>query len=310
MSQRQSWTADRTVRLERLWVAGTDVKLIADELRTSRGAIYTKANQLGLKRRKPRGPGRAPAHERIGRDTTKQRRFTGVVATGQPHVMLNPHDPRLREGLTIFPTSVVPASKAVRLLKSGEHSRKIGRAMAKGRWARMPLFTLTLEERETCPRTCLEWATCYGNNMHLAHRIMDDGTLTRRLWGELAALNAEFPAGYIVRLHVLGDFYSRDYVRFWREALRDFPALRVFGFTARRPPDPIGNALVQLVADEGERFMLRFSGGGYETHCAEVVDSPDQASGILCPAESDPNRSCATCGLCMQTTRTISFVRH
>lgn len=45
-------------------------------------------------------------------------------------------------------------------------------------------------------------------------------------------------------------------------------------------------------------------------NASEVVDTADQATGILCPAESDPDRCCATCVLCFQTTRTITFVRH
>lgn len=303
------WDAARKAQLERMWNANVSAAFIARELKTSRGAIYQQVTKQGLPKR-PRG---VPAkHDRTSRnrDATNQRRFSGVVSEGKARVVLPPHHPAHREGATIFPSTVVPAARLPRLLKSGENSRKIGSQMAKGRWRGMRLFTLTLEERETCPRTCLEWASCYGNNMHLAQRIADDGTLTRRLWGELASLNAEFPAGFIVRLHVLGDFYSLEYVRFWREALDDFPALRIFGFTARRPSDPIGAELVWLVRDHEDRVMLRFSGAGHETHSSEVIERPEDATGILCPAESDPERSCATCGLCMQTTRSISFLRH
>ena len=166
----------------------------------------------------------------------------------------------------------------------------------------VPVATMPVKRR------CAVWSRATLSLM--AQRIADDGTLVRRLWGELAALNAEYPHGFVVRLHVLGDFYSVEYVRAWRQYLSDFPALRVFGFTARRPADPIGAELIYLVRDEEDRFMLRFSGADLETHASEVVDRPENARGILCPAESDPDRSCATCGLCMQTNRTISFVRH
>lgn len=49
--QRLEWTVERVTRLEKMWLAKVDVVLIADELKTSRGAIYTKAHQLGLRRR-------------------------------------------------------------------------------------------------------------------------------------------------------------------------------------------------------------------------------------------------------------------
>jgi hypothetical protein len=311
MSRGPAWTPERVARLRVLWGTELHVDEIARQMGTSRGALYLRASMLKLTRpegmskrgRKPKPGGTARK-----RDKTGQRRFTGVVSEG-PRVVLEPHHPAFREGTTFFPGQVTPASRMVRLLKSGKNSRKLGEIVEKGRWKGQRIFSLTLEERETCPRSCLEWASCYGNNMNWSSRISDDGTLTRRLWGELASLNAEYPAGFVVRLHVLGDFYSTEYVQFWRQALDDFPGLNIFGFTARLD-DPIGRALRVLVEEEGERFRLRFSGAGTPDHASEVVDSADQATGILCPAESDPDRCCATCALCFQTTRTISFVRH
>lgn len=57
-------------------------------------------------------------------------------------------------------------------------------------------------------------------------------------------------------------------------------------------------------------MAMRISGGGYATDCAEVDDKPEDATGIRCPAETDEKRCCANCGLCMQSDRTITFVRH
>lgn len=311
MTRPNAWTPERIERLRVLWASDLHVDEIARQMKTSRGALYLRASQEGFARPKALSKrGRKPGNGAVSRrsDRTGQRRFSGVVSEG-PRIVLRPHHPAFREGTTFFPGLVTPASDMVRLLKSGKNSRKLGEIVTKGRWKGQRIYSLTLEERETCPRSCLEWASCYGNNMNWSARIADDGTLTRRLWGELASLNAEYPGGFVVRLHVLGDFYSTDYVAFWRQALTDFKALNVFGFTARLD-DPIGRALRVLVEQEGERFRIRFSGTGTPDHASEVVDTADQATGILCPAESDPDRCCATCALCFQTTRTISFVRH
>lgn len=321
------WPEEKRERFRVLWNGDRPVPEIAQAMGTSRGAIYERARRDSECKKRRRGSsGRrplTPGETRVrngssfrtlpARDATGQRRFTGVTkhedAEG-PRIVLEPHHPAHRKGTTFFPGRVIPAAKMERLLKSGEHSRKLGKIIVKGCWKGMPIYSLTLEERETCPRTCVAWAICYGNNMPFALRILDDGTLTRRLWAELAALSARHPAGFVVRLHVLGDFYSRDYVRFWRESLAEFPALHVFGFTARAPSEPIGGDLVVLVSDEPDRFVIRFSGAGYDTHCAEVVDHPAHAKGIPCPAQTDENRCCATCGLCWQSDRTISFVKH
>lgn len=306
-ARRQRWTPDRVERLIALWPK-VSVAEIATALGTSRGGIYVKARALGLVARRQEAP--TPAIRRHKSDPTSQRRFAGLESADGHRIDLKPWHPALRKGSTLFGRSVKPASLVVTILKSGENSRKLGSMATKGRWRGMPILGLTLEERDTCPRGCKEWATCYGNSMHWAERILDDGTLERRLWGELASLNARHPAGFIVRLHILGDFFSPGYVAFWRRALADFPALRIFGFTARRHDDPIGAEIAQLLADEHDRFRIRFSGATGDRDAAEVVDRPEQATGILCPAQRDPARCCATCGLCWQTNRTISFLRH
>jgi hypothetical protein len=309
---RGKWNG-RRAKFEEMWRdTSITVEEMADFFETSRGAIYTRASSWDLGRRLSDGRGRKTGSRTSLLHGGSQRRFKSPrhVDGAGPHVTLEPHDPRLVAGITIFPKSVVPARKATTLLKSGVNSRKIGRMAEKGRWKGFPLYTLTLQERATCPRTCKVWATCYGNNMHMAERIVEDGTLTRRLWGELASLSARHPLGFIVRLHVLGDFYSRTYVDFWRTAIEEFPALRVFGFTARRPSDPIGFDLLRLVDAHGDRFVMRFSGGGYKTDCSEVVDRAEDAIGIVCPAQLNENRCCATCGLCWTSNVTISFLRH
>lgn len=311
MPRESRWGPMNREELRRRWEANESAKVIAEHFRVSAAAIYLQAKKQGLEPRDmPRGRSAGPGQRRKITDRTGQRRFTGVVAKG-PRIRLPDHHPASRKATTFFPSQVKPAAMVIRMLKSGEHSRKLGAVVTKGRWSGFPIYSLTLEERDTCPRSCTEWATCYGNNMPFATRILDDGTLTRRLWGELASLNAEHPTGFVVRLHVLGDFGSVDYVDFWRQALSDFPALNVFGFTARYAPDPIGIALMELVAAEMDRFVIRFSGQSrLGAMASEVVDTTDQAVGIPCPAESDPDRCCANCGLCFNSQHTISFVRH
>lgn len=306
-----AWTREDRRQLTDLWYQRPPLSIerIAEIMGREATAVYAKARAMGFPGRREIGGGK-----RRGRRKAKHggslRRFAGVQNSAGPKIILEPHDPRSRAGITVFPTTVLPAAQMPRLLKSGHNSRKIGKQVAKGRLKGAPIFTLTLEERATCPRSCEQWANCYGNNMHFAQRISDDGTLIRRLWGELAALNAEFPKGFLIRLHVLGDFYSPEYVRFWRQALEEFPGLWIFGFTARRPPDPIGIEIVALARDFYDRFRMRFSGLREPEDGAIVIDRREDAIGIICPAEGDPDRCCATCGLCWHSNRSISFMRH
>ena len=61
--------------------------------------------------------------------------------------------PAITSGHTIFP-STVQTGRAQWALKSGTNSRKIGGVVLKGRWRGFAIYTLTLEERSTCPTTC------------------------------------------------------------------------------------------------------------------------------------------------------------
>ena len=47
---------------------------------------------------------------------------------------------------------------------------KLGKKVTKGIYKGYPIFTLTLEVRKTCPRSCKHWNNCYGNNMPFATR--------------------------------------------------------------------------------------------------------------------------------------------
>lgn len=243
-----------------------------------------------------------------------QRRFTEHRPPGKRVITLRSDHPAYKEGRTLFPTRVIDPADAPRLLKSGRHSHKLGNPCVKGKWAGMPIYSLTLEERATCPRTCLHWSDCYGNKMQFPHRHRHGPDLENRLEIELAALAEEHPGGFIVRLHILGDFYSTGYVRKWRRWLRRFPALYVFGYTARHPhSDAIGRMLNRLSARHWERFAIRFSNHDLPERTATTISGPARgrvAHGIVCPAQTADSDCCATCGLCWGQRGPIAFLSH
>lgn len=231
-----------------------------------------------------------------------------VKGTGA-RITLMPDHPAVREGRTIFPSRVVHPDDSPRLLVSGTNQRKIGVKVTKGRWKGFPLYTITLEERATCPRSCSEWATCYGSNMNWSRRHMHGIDLEVRLIDEIVELERRHPGGFAVRLHILGDFYSVAYVNLWRQLLAECPALHVFGFTARQPGTDIGAAVTAMNAESPGRCAIRFSGRD-----SLVIDRHEDSEHVVCPAQSDPKgkRCCGTCTLCwaMPLDRPVEFVRH
>jgi len=234
-------------------------------------------------------------------------RFSGTTVSGRHdeisrgQAALSASHPAVREGRTIFPTRVFEPADAPRLLVSGHNSAKIGAIVHKGPWRGLPIYTLTLEERATCPDTCDLWRECYGNSMPLARRHAHGPDLIARLDSELASLLAG--GGIAVRLHVLGDFWSLDYARAWFGWLSCHPGLHVWGYTAHPVGSDTGGIIAAANIAWPGRCVIRFS------VAAETAPEPLQAStiwagempdgrAIICPAQTGGTQCCATCALC------------
>lgn len=224
-------------------------------------------------------------------------------------------NPALAEKRTLYPHTVIRDLDGENILKAGVNSSKIGGVVRKGKWKGMPIFTLTLEERATCPTTCSHWRSCFGNKMQFARRIdhtaPDFETLLVR---HVAQLARRYPGGFVVRLHVLGDFYSVRYVNLWEAMLDTVPALNVFGYSARWDTrvDPIAAALVPLVMARWDRFAIRFSDAPTDECSTVSLEHPIQkpADAIVCPEQVGKAESCSTCALCWQSKRRIAFIQH
>ena len=227
---------------------------------------------------------------------------------------LKPGHPALVEARTIHTKRVLPPVVG-KILKPVSDNEKVGKGLSvimKGRWRGMPLYSVTLQERATCPSDCMRWAECYGNGMGFAHRFQHGPELETAIMAELAMLSRMYPAGYAVRLHILGDFYSVGYVEMWEKALRQFPNLNVYGYTARHQ-GMIADALDRLRILYSARWMVRVSRNHAANHdpnriYAAMTDTVPGA--INCPEQEGKTASCLTCGLCWSTDRTIGFYDH
>lgn len=249
-------------------------------------------------------------------------RFSQPKADPGSTVALAADHPAVVEGRTIFPGRVLPTGMSQRFLISGHNNAKIGKVVEKGPWSGMPIFTLTLEERATCPRTCEQWRQCYGNSMQWPSRWDHrDPDFLPALAAEISVLGRQHRNGFVVRLHVLGDFYSAPYVYFWADQLARVPSLHVYGYTARRVDDPdaesarIARAIKVLTDSMWTRFAVRTSASeDIARSRAIVVEAPSEDPGvIMCPAQVSATETCGTCGLCWAEAardKTIGFLLH
>jgi hypothetical protein len=221
----------------------------------------------------------------------------------------------MAEQRTVYPRNVRSVTADTQVLFKGSNNVKIGSPIAKGACRGWPLYYLTLQERATCPAYCRQWHVCYGNNMVNALRFQHGRALEDAIERDIGVLAARHPEGFMVRLHVLGDFYSIDYVGMWRRLLQRFKMLRVFGYSARdRFNDPIGRALLETRQEFGGvtgRFAIRFSNVG-EVGEAIVIEAAAQVpfGFVVCPEQMNATATCSTCGLCWTMQKGVAFLQH
>jgi len=226
-------------------------------------------------------------------------------------------------GKTLFPNKIKTIDelgKTENVIKKSTN-KKLGKKVTKGKYKGFPIFTVTLEERATCPRSCFHWSTCYGNNMPFATRYAANDELLDRMEFELATLQAKHPKGFLVRLHVLGDFYSFAYVTRWAKWLSDFPALHVYGYTANQPDAKLNSErqialAIKSLRDNTGRFAVRFSGNFQDSFAANSFDddkskqSVNDKQSFICPVQTDKASDCGSCALCWQAKKPVVFLTH
>lgn len=249
-----------------------------------------------------------------GQHDQKQTRFVARALHGRPTRGMPAIDnPAVMEGRSLFRDHVSDVGREL-IFKSGHNSAKIGKTIIKGKWKGFEVYTLTLEERATCPLICKHWRSCYGNNMQFAQRFAHGEALETKIVYEIAALARRHPRGFAIRLHTLGDFYSARYVKLWEILLDACPQLHVFGFSARLDyhGDPVAKELIDLVRRRWDRFAIRFSNAPVDECSTVSIEHPFQkpSDAVICPQQLGKTASCSTCGLCWQSKKRIAFIQH
>ena len=211
---------------------------------------------------------------------------------------------------TIYQKSIKsPADNPSPILKKGSSNKKLGFKVTAKKWTGKRLYSLTLVERDTWPESCHHWNDCYGDNMPFAHRF-STVDLIPRLRAEVDSLMRKHKDGIVIRLHVLGDFYSVKYVKFWEEMLLTNPKLCIFGYTAREH-DSIGKAISLMNMRYSERCVIRSSRNAeQDSPWSYAAEESFEGRSFVCPEQTGAMKDCASCGLCWTTSKTVRFITH
>jgi len=191
---------------------------------------------------------------------------------------------------------------------------KLGKKVNKGKLKGMKMYTLTLIERETCTDECEHYTDCFGNNMHVAHRFEVNDAFMLRLESDIHATAVANPDGFLVRLHILGDFQSVEYTLFWERMMIHYPNLHVYGYSRNHIDSKyshvrdIAKELIRLRSKYQERWAVRFSNKLDQEYSANSRDITDK--GITCLAQVKTDVSCSDCTLCWSSKKAIGFITH
>lgn len=194
-------------------------------------------------------------------------------------------------------------------------NKKLKSGVKAGAFKGYKIMTLTLEERATCPTSCHHWNDCFGNNMPFAHRLEHGQELINRIDQELEEHKGKL---LLIRLHILGDFWSPDYVKAWANWLAKYPNIAIWGYTHNHPDSPvklerdIARAIDNTRQAFGKRFSIRWSDRPDLAYSAnsEALQAPEKGKAIICP-EQQGHDGCGTCTLCWdQPERQVIFLTH
>ena len=230
----------------------------------------------------------------------------------------------LRKYTTIYPKTVYTINSLEdyntyghKLLKQS-NNKKLGKVVGRGKFVKKPLYSLSLCEREMGgPKSCHHWDSCYGNNMPFAHRFRtsSDEVFTKILEEEIFYLLKKHKFGIHIRLHVLGDFFSKYYINFWRSILWSFDRVSVYGYTAHKPTSKLGKQINDAIYQIGfDRFAIRFSNSDVELSANSTEYKPKKNVSfkpIVCLEQENKVANCVSCGVCWNSkAKQILFKTH
>ena len=144
--------------------------------------------------------------------------------------------------------------------------------------------------------------------MPFAHRIAplpDPELFIQRIEEEVAVLSYKHRrTGFVVRLHVLGEFFSVEYVEAWYRLFTKYDNLKIYGYTHHIVLSDIGGALWSMRDDY---FNIRFSDSPYFDNSA---NSTKTYNSIPCPEQTGHVKSCGDCPLCWTAKTPIYWIPH
>jgi len=175
----------------------------------------------------------------------------------------------------------------------------------------LPAFKTCPGKTEFCSRFCYGVRGCYAQK-HTINALENNFNQSQQpdfcnpLKREITSIKCK-----IIRIHVVGDFYSECYINQWINIAKEFPNKTFYAYTRSWRVQSLLEPLNRL----RQLDNCFISASTDFTH----PDLPDSSwrvvsingDGIPCPHDSNENINCLDCKLCFTGNNNISFkVKH
>lgn len=149
--------------------------------------------------------------------------------------------------------------------------------------------------------------------------LNDRKTLKEKIFSQLEEHKTKKTA---VRLHSSGDFFSKEYIDFWKDIIRRNPDISFWAYTRSwvverlvediKELDKLDNVKLMLSWDKTMTQPLNgFAKSVVYSSNDEITIALKEKNGTVCPEQYNLVASCADCGICInKPLGNIYFVLH
>lgn len=149
--------------------------------------------------------------------------------------------------------------------------------------------------------------------------LNDKETLKKRLSLQLKEYKTKRSA---VRIHSSGDFFSKEYITFWEDIIRQNPNVYFWAYTRSWAVEDLADNIERLAELDNIKIILSwdetmalppdgFAKSIVYSSNNEINIALNREGGIACPEQYNLVSSCADCGICInKPLRNIYFVLH
>ena len=150
-------------------------------------------------------------------------------------------------------------------------------------------------------------------NKNFQFFLKDRELLESMILKELEIVNSNIA----VRIHSSGDFFSNEYIQFWKRIIVKTPQVKYWAYTRSwTKNDLLGELLslkecknLQLFASWDETMAAPPE--GWRKSIVYSMDDNLYSNGIICPEQSGISPNCATCNYCINKDKgDVYFILH